>query len=265
MTEINDAAPPHLQPCPGCGLTDRLVGVPAVYQGGRQQRTTRPARWAGEEPETTVTREWSPALSAALAPVPSLPVSPRWLLGALALFGSVVTFVVNASLNFGAAQLDDIRTDASAGTDVGFTDNPVLVGGSGSSSDPFYRIDPGPGGLSVHLHAATAPAHHQVFGILPWISALALLTAAVLFVSAARRRSAFRKSTAGSPAAEQVWSRGWYCERCGTAHFAATPGAPSRALSLREFRTTVWEAGGYGHLAQRIPPGRNPLTVIPRP
>ncbi|MFI8341030.1 hypothetical protein ACIF8W_13230 [Streptomyces sp. NPDC085639] len=68
-----------------------------------------------------------------------------------------------------------------------------------------------------------------------WVSALALLGAAVLIVAAARTQRAFRARTAaGRVAAEDVWSRGWCCARCAVVHCAAG-------------RTS---AGGHGELAE---------------
>lgn len=55
---------------------------------------------------------------------------------------------------------------------------------------------------------------------------------------------------AGRPAAEAVWHRGWYCERCGVVYFQ--PGeqpsgtAEGQTLSPEQFRRLVWSAGGYG-------------------
>ncbi|MFJ7265120.1 hypothetical protein ACIQV3_00355 [Streptomyces sp. NPDC099050] len=84
---------------------------------------------------------------------------------------------------------------------------------------------------------------------LGWISAASLLLAPVLLALSGRAVRAWRRRTGpGRVAADQVWAEGWYCGRCGTVHFTG-----ERAMSLQEFRTRVWSAGGYGDLAVRHP------------
>ncbi|MEV7025218.1 hypothetical protein [Kitasatospora sp. NPDC093558] len=89
---------------------------------------------------------------------------------------------------------------------------------------------------------------------LAWISLGALLVATPVFVYLGVRRSRNKRVMAGRPVAEKLWSQGMYCRRCGTVHLRAGQAGHSgqgRVLSLREFRTMVWEAGGYGQLVDR--------------
>ncbi|MEU3076004.1 hypothetical protein [Streptomyces laurentii] len=95
------------------------------------------------------------------------------------------------------------------------------------------------------LSAALAPVPKGPTYALGCLGALAGVVAVVLV----RRRNAFARLTRGRQRAEALWARGWYCHRCGTAHFADVPGEDVRPLTLQEFRERVWEAGGYGDLA----------------
>ncbi|MFF1408662.1 hypothetical protein ACFVX6_02510 [Streptomyces sp. NPDC058289] len=84
---------------------------------------------------------------------------------------------------------------------------------------------------------------------LVWIGAVLLLVGILLIALSGRAVRAWRRRTEpGRVAADRVWADGWYCGRCGTVHFAG-----ERALTLQEFRTRVWSAGGYGDLAVRHP------------
>lgn len=84
---------------------------------------------------------------------------------------------------------------------------------------------------------------------LGWISAASLILAPLLMALSGRAVRAWRRRTEpGRAAADRVWAEAWYCGRCGTVHF---PG--ERAMTLQEFRTRVWSAGGYGDLAVRHP------------
>ncbi|WP_405014958.1 hypothetical protein [Kitasatospora sp. NBC_01539] len=214
MAGIEDGGAPVLQPCPSCGLTDLVVGVPAAYHAGRDsERITTRARFA--EPETTVTRSVTTSLADALEPAPTPPASAGRAAGMALLVVSVGTFAGGAVAGhwFGDAVSTDRRT---------------------------YPFD----------LASVADAPRPDYAFLGWISGFALLAAVLLLVGTAVRRSAHRRRLAGRPAAERVWSQGWYCLRCGTVHFPAVRGRAVTALTLREFRTVVWEAGGYGHLAE---------------
>ncbi|GAA2742019.1 hypothetical protein GCM10010440_15530 [Kitasatospora cinereorecta] len=234
--DINDTGPgperPRLQPCPSCGLSDRVTGVPAVYLAGRDQVTeVVPAR--GDDPRRTVTRQVTSALSAALAPAPARRTSPFWALSVLAGLVSIATFIGGAASGHW------------------FSDEQPAQGAEG-----YWTT--GPDGNPMHVtyggfvHDAVQARPNLAF--LGWISALALLTAVVLLVAASRRRAEFQELMTGRPAAERLWAQAWYCDRCGTAHFpAAAAGEPSRALTLQEFRAVVWEAGGYGDMARQQP------------
>ncbi|MCX4776473.1 hypothetical protein OG435_06700 [Streptomyces sp. NBC_01264] len=84
---------------------------------------------------------------------------------------------------------------------------------------------------------------------LGWISAASLVLGPLLYALSGRSVRAWRRRTEpGRVAADRVWAEGWYCGRCGTVHFAG-----ERAMTLQEFRTRVWSAGGYGDLAVRHP------------
>ncbi|MFF2750522.1 hypothetical protein ACFVVA_33905 [Kitasatospora sp. NPDC058048] len=94
--------PPALHPCPNCGLTDQVRGVPAVYHAGRTRVTTRPSQGSGDHR----TREVVSDLARALAPVPIRDQQPgrtATVLGAVALVIAFFTFFAG---NF-ARQFDD--------------------------------------------------------------------------------------------------------------------------------------------------------------
>ncbi|MFD7320639.1 hypothetical protein ACFV9D_06035 [Streptomyces sp. NPDC059875] len=159
--------------------------------------------------DRTVTSRVTTALSDALAPAPKPPTYAMGCLGVLAVLVSVATFV--------------------AGTQAGHW---------------FPEEDQAP---DFALYGVPEPEPSLTF--LGVISALALLAAVLAFVQLARRRTAFRRVMRGRPTAEDLWSRAWYCSRCGTVHFGAGFGEDSRPLTFQQFRERVWEAGGYGALA----------------
>ncbi|MEU9130020.1 hypothetical protein AB0D08_18240 [Kitasatospora sp. NPDC048540] len=218
------SSPHQLHPCPSCGLTDRLTAVPAVYLAGRDTVTVPDGR-DQDGRRTTVTREVTTALSAALAPAPPKPAAAVGCLGVLGVFALL----------------------AAVGTFAG-----GAAGGHWFSDDAASHPRPDPA-VWGSLSGTSGGPHHPDLAFLGWISGFALLAAVLLFVAAAGRGAAFRTLTAGRPAAERLWSRAWYCARCGTAHFPPAPGEPSRALGLQEFRSLVWQAGGYGRLVARHP------------
>lgn len=225
MAGVDGTGAPVLQPCPSCGRADEVAGVPAVYHAGRDSvRVTTPARF--DDPEETVTRSVTTSLSGALEPVPGVLTTPSPLgcFAAVLVAVSVGTFVAGAAAGHW------------------FGDRPT------ATHPRQHPFDP----------AAAADASSSGFAFLGWISALALVAAIALFVRAAAHRSARKRLLAGREAAERLWSRGWYCRRCGTVHFRTTGGEEAVALTLQEFRATVWEAGGYGHLAERGPLPRTP-------
>ncbi|MGW2558317.1 hypothetical protein ACWCXB_03525 [Streptomyces sp. NPDC001514] len=174
-----------------------------------------------DEDGTRTVRQASTGLTKALAPAP--PPMPHGY-GCLGVFATLV----------------------SIGTFIG-----GIQAGHWFEDEPGAPADAYNSGLIFPQEPVPDPPND--FAFLGWISAIALLAAAALFVVSARRRAAYRRILAGRPAAEELWSRAWYCGRCGTVQFPDTPGQPRRALSLREFREIVWQAGGYGHLTQRHP------------
>ncbi|MFG2822419.1 hypothetical protein ACGFX4_23675 [Kitasatospora sp. NPDC048365] len=214
MAGIDDGRPAVLQPCPGCGLADELAGVPAVYHAGRDTvRVTTPARF--DEPANTVTRAVTTSLAAALSPVPPtplrLPPFGHWFAGVFLVLVSVGTFIGGALAGHWFSE------DRASGEPQGY---------------PFdaWPVEPAPG---------------PDLAFLGWISALALLAAIAVFVRIAVRRPDRRQPPFDPAAAERLWSRGWYCRRCGCVHFRAEPGREARALTLQEFRAEVWAAGGW--------------------
>ncbi|BAU84051.1 hypothetical protein SLA_3137 [Streptomyces laurentii] len=203
------------QTCPGCGRDDLTQAVPAAYLAGRTAVTSRERDMDGDS--RTVTRRETTALSAALAPVPKGPTYALGCLGALAGVVAVGAFLGWIVMGKAVEIYDDV------------------AGGVGEEgADPYapFPSDPGPDA-----------------SFLGWLSLVALCAVVVVAVVLVRRRNAFARLTRGRQRAEALWARGWYCHRCGTAHFADVPGEDVRPLTLQEFRERVWEAGGYGDLA----------------
>ncbi|SEM45967.1 hypothetical protein [Streptacidiphilus jiangxiensis] len=161
----------------------------------------------------TEVRQATTALSQALAPVPSAPQG-RGCLGGL---GVLTLFGSLAAAAFAA-----IAPSPSEGAiPVGFPD-------AGTSVFPDLSW-------------------------LWWVAGVGAVVSLALFGTLAARSRARRAHLAGRAQAEAVWSRGWYCARCGTAHFRPAPDVPQGSLSLGEFRRIVWEAGGYGDLVAKYP------------
>ncbi|MFD5424260.1 hypothetical protein [Streptomyces sp. NPDC127084] len=214
----------RLHPCPGCALTDRVTAVPAVYQSGRDSMTEVSTDSEGHRSVRSV----STGLTKSLAPAP--PPRPNgW--GCLSVLGVLVAIGTFAGGALGGEWFEDEAAPDPDPFGSGFGYGSGFVNGSASE--------------------AVAPQTEFLF--LAWVSAFALVAALLLLFPATRHRAASRKIAAGQPAAEAVWSDAWYCARCGTVHFPDGPGLPRGALSLREFRVLVWEAGGYGHLVGRHP------------
>ncbi|WP_407987372.1 hypothetical protein [Kitasatospora sp. CMC57] len=181
------------------------------------------------------------ALSAALAPAPPRAVSAvtraagaagLGMLGVFATLVAIGTFIGGA---LGGHWFSGDGTGSAAGSEQWTTIN----------GTPTVWINGGP--------SSAAAAHDSDLAFLGWISGFALLTAVLLFVLAARLAARFRAAMVGRPAAEAVWSRAWYCARCGSVHFPPADGDPTEALSLQQFRALVWEAGGYGALVAQHP------------
>ncbi|WP_457031903.1 hypothetical protein [Kitasatospora sp. P5_F3] len=230
MSETNDRRPGHtLEPCPSCGLADQVKGVPAVYLAGRD-RILVPGR-DSEGRSTTVTRTVTTGVSDALSPVPqSLTVGSAVKTAGIGFLGGFAVLVAIGTFLGGALAGHWFSADPAPDDRFG-----VSAYGSWSSS------------------VAPSPPHLPDLAFLGWISGFALLAAVLLFTTVVRRGAATRTRLAGRPAAEELWATAWYCARCGTAHFPPTPTDPAYSLTLQEFRRRIWQAGGYGDLADRHP------------
>ncbi|PWK69330.1 hypothetical protein BCL76_10646 [Streptomyces sp. CG 926] len=202
----------HLE-CPSCLSSDSVRAVPAVCLGG-ERRFHQETR---DGDRGTDARETVPRLADALAPAPPPPVTAgRTALGVLLVLVAIGTFI-------GGALGGHWFADAPEAEQAGWP------GGGWSGSSP-----------------SAPPETGAELLFLAWISAFALLGAALLIVTSVRTQRAFRaRIAAGRDAAEEVWSRGWCCERCAVVHCADGPG-----MTLQEFRRAVWGAGGYGELAE---------------
>lgn len=89
----------------------------------------------------------------------------------------------------------------------------------------------------------------SAYPALGWVSGATLVVGLLLIAILNRTDAVWRRRTeAGRDAADRIWSAAWYCGRCGTVHFDGEP-----ALTLQEFRTRVWGAGGYGDLVRKQP------------
>ncbi|MEY9873497.1 hypothetical protein ABH931_002979 [Streptacidiphilus sp. MAP12-33] len=219
MSEVYDAGVPT---CPNCGQVDEVRGVPAVYRGGIDRVAVRvPAN--GEQPAHTEQRTVTSALAKALAPAPTAQFG--WgCLGVPLLLAGIGCYI--------------------AAIGAGHWRHPVFV--------------PPPCGGSVGCGAVEAPPPdylpHGSYGGLAWLAVVLFASGATLLVTAVRLSRGFRRRLVrGRRPAEAVWSRGWYCGRCGTVHFRPAADVPSGAVQLGEFRRIVWTAGGYGHLAAKYP------------
>ncbi|MEU0400409.1 hypothetical protein ABZ318_09160 [Streptomyces sp. NPDC006197] len=217
--------------CPGCDRDDRVQAVPAVYLAGRDALTSRERNRDGDM--RTVTRTVTTGLSDALAPVPQPPTYGIVVLGIFAALVSVATFISGAQAGHW------------------FEDEPA-----GADGDGVPRV----GGVYLVPDGSTTPDYSQPLGTtgaepppdfayLGFISAAALLAVVLVAVVIHRRRTAFARLTRGRHRAEELWSHGWYCHRCGTVHFEGVPGEDRTPLTLQRFRERVWEHGGYGDLA----------------
>ncbi|WP_329622856.1 hypothetical protein OG357_22530 [Streptomyces sp. NBC_01255] len=203
--------------CPGCGQDDRVQAVPAVYLAGRDAVTSRERNRDGDL--RTVTRTVTTGLSDALAPVPGAPAHAIGLLGFLSGFVCVAAFLGWVFVG------------------GGLESGPELGPGSGAVSEPDFSMFGTPEDLGPDL------------GYLGWVSAGALAVTLLVLFEVRRRRTAFAHLTRGRGRAEELWSQGWYCHRCGTVHFEDVPGEDRAPLTLQRFREKVWEQGGYGELA----------------
>ncbi|GAA3939014.1 hypothetical protein GCM10022244_54130 [Streptomyces gulbargensis] len=207
--------------CPGCGRDDRVQAVPAVHLAGRDA-VTRRERGRNGAPRT-VTRTVTTGLSDALAPVPR---PPSYAIGGLGFLAGAVS---------AAAYL--------------------LGGALEEAGEPT-----GPEGWNLLPGEASAGSHAaEVSTVTGWTSIAALCVALLVLVELWRRRATHARLTRGRDRAEELWSRGWYCHRCGTVHLVGAPGEDRTPLSLQQFREKVWTQGGYGAVAARqraVDPGR---------
>lgn len=245
-------------PCPGCGLADRVAGVPAVHHEGRGNVLQVTGAGDGR-----TLRAVDSGLARALAPAPSRSWAPlvfAWL-GMTTLLATVALTVFALIGAVAEQQFDRARdTAAEAAAEpeepepwsTWITDEdgmPILVrgpeeAGDTGAEDPTFEAGPAPvdeGAVSTLL-------------ALPWLGAGVTGGVTVLMaVLGVRKHRQNTKVLAGRPAAERLWARAWYCARCGTVHFPAGDGSEAEAgpLALAEFRRMVWSEGGYGHLAAR--------------
>lgn len=183
-----------------------------MYLGGRDAVRSRERDRDGDM--RTVTRTVTTGLSRALAPVPT---APTYGISCLGVFAGFVTVATSMAWVFVGGAMEDDPDPSSPGYPYG-------------SPEPSARLGPD-------------------LGFLPWISALALLVTVLVIVVLVRRKATFARRTRGRHRAEELWSRGWYCHRCGTVHFVDVPGEDRAPLTLQQFRERVWEHGGYGDLA----------------
>lgn len=179
----------------------------------RAKADLRVEQGTGEDAKVT-TREVNSALGKALALTPDEPDN-----ASMGCFGAVLLLVSIGTFIWGAIQ------------------------GKWFDREAGLRFVPGAGGEVARL------VNDPPMTYLGVISGAALLVGAILIALSGRAVRVWRRRTEpGRVAADRVWAGGWYCGRCGTVHFAG-----EQALTLQEFRTRVWSAGGYGDLAVRHP------------
>ncbi|MFI6289817.1 hypothetical protein ACIBCM_34660 [Streptomyces sp. NPDC051018] len=97
-----------------------------------------------------------------------------------------------------------------------------------------------------------APEPGPEFPALWWISLAIAVLYLVFFAWATQQMVSHQKLLAGRANARLMWACAWHCAHCAGVHFPQEQ--PARALTLQEFRTRVWTAGGYGQLVGRYPP-----------
>ncbi|MGA5820351.1 hypothetical protein ACPC54_21090 [Kitasatospora sp. NPDC094028] len=242
---IHDAVPvpprPSVQPCPSCGLVDRVRSVPAVHLAERHDVTVRTSGENGR----TETREVSSALGRALAFAPprgTVLGQALGVLGVLTTMGAAFTFIERAITRGESGQATvDFSPPAWATHQNQLPTGNVIIGPDGKLEFP----DSAPAPTTVHLGET-----HD--GLVPvWVSVLLVVAAVALIAAAVALHVGRRRRLAGQPAAERLWRQAWYCDRCGTAHFPPTAGQGAGPLDLVAFRRAVWTAGGYGDLADR--------------
>jgi hypothetical protein len=219
MSEFYDAGVPA---CPSCGRADEVRGVPAVYRAGIDRVAAR-VPGSGDEPARTEQRTVTSTLAQGLALAPAAARVAWGCLGVPLLLAGVGGYI-------GAIAAGHWRES-------------VSVPFACQEGDPCPPDPSGPDYLP-----------HGTYAWLGWAAVLAFAAGVTLLVSAIVLAGAFRRRlAAGRPGAEAVWSRGWYCARCGTVHFRPAPDLPAGPLQLSEFRRIVWSAGGYGDLSAKHP------------
>ncbi|MFD8708125.1 hypothetical protein ACFV1W_37025 [Kitasatospora sp. NPDC059648] len=243
---INDALPQpprgSMPPCPGCALTDQVRAVPAVHMAERRNVTVHSSDRDGRT--QTRTQEEVSALGRALAPAPpatSTAFKALVILSFPALAGAVVTFTEGIHQRNAAADSGpDLSPPAWVTKQPGFPND--LPG--------FPKAPPS----SPLAHTAAPLADVNGTPTVLLVSYLLIGAVIALLAGATALFLARRRRLAGRPRAERLWNQAWYCARCATAHFPPAAGQGTGALTLTDFRRTVWTAGGYGDLADRYHP-----------
>ncbi|MEU3555064.1 hypothetical protein [Streptomyces fragilis] len=262
---VEDGVPGgRVRPCPGCGLADRVAGVPAVHQEGRgsvlemsgvgDRRTLRPA-------DTGLSRALAPAPARSYAPLGFACASVMTLLATvvLAAFGLFGTVAEHGYERFRGAVAErnaagEEEPEPSSTWITGEDGTPLLVTGpdEGLWGEDGSVTEEGSTFETVPVPPSAEDSGLDDLLVLPWAAAGVMGAGTVLLtVLAVRKQRENARVRAGRPVAERIWARGWYCRRCGTVHFPDAEGAQAEPLQLAEFRHLVWSEGGYGHLAAR--------------
>lgn len=221
---VQDAIPQGyrrgLTSCPVCGQYDGVVAVPAIYESSRAtERAIAEARRVVNDFNSLGTGKAAGRATLAVTTPP--PVRSRRLAPApMSIWGTFLGGAVSLAI-----PATFLHFMAKASNDFSNT-----------------------------YHMASDPENSTLATIgncFAGLAALCLLATVVAFV----RRGAV---TRGRPAADAVWRRGWYCQRCALVHFS--PGEEpagvltGQVLSPDQFRALVWTVGGYGNRAK---PGRS--------
>lgn len=243
---INDALPEpprgSMPPCPSCSQTDQARAVPAVYMDERRNVAVRSSDRDGRA-QTRIHEEVS-ALGRALAPAPP---STSTAFKVLAILSFPALAAAIGTLTEGIRQ-----RNAAADTGPDLSPPAWVTQHPGFSNDlPGFpkALPPSP---IDHSAAPLAEANGTPTVLL--VSYLLIGVVIALLAGATALFLARRRRLAGRPRAERLWNQAWYCARCGTAYFPPAAGLGAEALTLTDFRLTVWTEGGYGGLADRYRP-----------